>query len=153
MGKPKVVDNNQKVIIVPCSGVGKTYGSVSREAAYELVENVRPDQTRLVPLSLLVLGDPHSQQAFAQNPAVTIDGCKLACANKMVMESGGQVAKEFAVLNVYRKNIQLKPKVIAALNQAGKELVRVLAEDAAEVVDKLRQGFQIDVDSEGGRDG
>ncbi len=42
---------------MPCSGIGKTYGTVSREAAYDLTEDLRPDTTQLVPLSLLVLGD------------------------------------------------------------------------------------------------
>ena len=31
---------------------------------------------------------------MATNPVVTIDGCKLACATKMVQESGGQVARD-----------------------------------------------------------
>ena len=70
MGKSKVVDDKKMVIIVPCSGIGKTYGSVSREATYELVENVRPDQTHLLALSLLVLGDEDSQEALARNPAI-----------------------------------------------------------------------------------
>ncbi len=46
-----------KVVIIPCSGIGKTYGTVSREAAYDVTEDIRPDQTQLVSLSLLVLGD------------------------------------------------------------------------------------------------
>ena len=32
-----------KVVIVPCSGIGKTYGTVSREAAYDLTEDLRPE--------------------------------------------------------------------------------------------------------------
>ena len=95
MSDLKKRNNKQKVVIVPCSGIGKTYGTVSREAAYEVVEDVRPDQTQLVPLSLLVLGDQSSRESVAQNPAVTIDGCKLACATKMVQESGGTVARGF----------------------------------------------------------
>jgi len=132
----KSVDK-QKVVIVPCSGIGKTYGTVSREAAYEVVENVRPDQTHIVALSLLVLGDENSRESVSQYPAVTIDGCKLACATKMVEESGGTVAKDFAVLDVYRKHRQLKPKGIAELNEAGIKLAQVLAEEVAEVVDRL----------------
>ncbi|HEY5271390.1 MAG TPA: putative zinc-binding protein, partial [Anaerolineales bacterium] len=65
----------QKVIIVPCSGIGKPYGSVSREAAYEVTEDLRPGQTQLVPLALLVLGDEESRSIVATCPAVTIDGC------------------------------------------------------------------------------
>ena len=153
MGKSTENDEERKVIIVPCSGIGKTYGSVSREAAYELVENVRPDQTRLVALSLLVLGDENSQQALAENPAVTIDGCKLACATKMVLESGGTVAKDFAVLDVYRKHRKLKPKGIAQLNQAGIQLSNILAGEAAEVVDSLGQMIPLENDEGGRQDG
>ena len=137
MNKAVKSDNKQKVVIVPCSGIGKTYGTVSREAAYEVVENVRPGQTYLVALSLLVLGDENSRESVSQYPAVTIDGCKLACATKMVEESGGTVAKDFAVLDVYRKHRQLKPKGIAELNEGGIKLAQVLAEEIADVVDRL----------------
>jgi uncharacterized metal-binding protein len=124
-----------KVVIVPCSGIGKTYGSVSREAAYDLIEDLRPDTTQLVPLSMLVLGDEAARAAVAASPAITIDGCKLACATKMVQESGGNVAQDYAVLDVYRRHKAFKPKGIAELNEGGHQLARVLAEEAAEVVD------------------
>jgi uncharacterized metal-binding protein len=127
----------QKVIIVPCSGIGKSYGTVSREAAYDVNEDLRPGQTQLVPLALLVLGDEESRAVLAECPAVTIDGCKLACAAKMVQQSGGTIAQEFAVLDVYRRYKDLKPQGIAELNEAGLKLARVLAEEVAVVVDNL----------------
>jgi len=133
-------ENAPKVVIVPCSGIGKTYGSVSREAAYCLTEDLRPDQTELVALSLLVLGDPAARLMLANNPALTIDGCKLACATKMVQESGGHVLRDFAVLDVYRRNKQLKPQGIAELNEGGKLLALTLAQEAADVVDNLASG-------------
>ena len=109
----------EKIIIVPCSGIGKTYGTVSREAAYEVIEDLRPEQAQLVALSLLVLGDDQARSAVGQNPAIAIDGCKLACASKMVEESGGHVAQEYAVLDVYRRYRQFKPRGIAKLNEGG----------------------------------
>ncbi len=130
----------RKVVIVPCSGIGKTYGTVSREAAYEITETVRPDDTQLVALSLLVLGDEAARAAVEANPAVTIDGCKLACATKMVQESGGRVAREFAVLDVYRRYRQFKPHGIAELNEGGQQLAQALAQEMAEVVDELGGG-------------
>ena len=130
-------EGRRKVVIVPCSGIGKTYGTVSREAAYEVVEDMRPAETQLVALSLLVLGDEDARAAVAGSPAVTIDGCKLACAAKMVEESGGTVAQDFAVLDAYRRHRQLKPQGIAELNEAGHELAHVLAEEIAAVVDGL----------------
>lgn len=127
----------KKVAIIPCSGIGKTYGTVSREAVYEIIEDLRSEETQLVALSMLVLGDEQARKIVAENPSITVDGCKLACATKMVIESGGQVAKDFAVLDVYRRNRQFKPKGIAELNEGGYKLAHALAEEITVVVDEL----------------
>ncbi len=126
-----------KVVIVPCSGIGKAYGTVSRLAAYQVTEDDRPDCTQLVPLALLVLGDEAARAALAAHPAVTIDGCKLACATKMVQECGGQVARDFAVLDVFRRYRQFKPQGIAELNEGGQKLAGALAQEVCAVVDEL----------------
>jgi hypothetical protein len=42
------------------------------------------------------------------------------------------VAHEVAVLDVFRRHKDLKPEGIAELNQAGRQLARVLAEEVAE---------------------
>ncbi|HET7091294.1 MAG TPA: putative zinc-binding protein [Anaerolineae bacterium] len=129
--------DRKRVAIVPCSGIGKTYGSVSRDAAYDVTEDMRPAETQLVPLSLLVLGDEAARTAVADAQAITIDGCKLACATKMVKESGGTVAQDFAVLDVYRRHKQFKPQGIAELNEGGQKLAHALAEEIIIVVDTL----------------
>ena len=126
-----------KVMIVPCSGIGKTYGSVSREAAYYITEDLRPEDTQLVALAMLVLGEKSAQSAVMGSPAITIDGCKLACAAKMVKQSGGTVAQEIAVLDIYRRYKQFKPQGIAELNEAGRQLAHALAEEIAGTVDSL----------------
>lgn len=131
MNQPK------RVVIIPCSGIGKTYGTVSREAAYEIVQDLRPNETELIALSMLVLGDEDTKALVAENPAITIDGCKLACATKMVAESEGKVAQDFAVLDVYRRYRQFKPRGIAELNEGGLQLSHALAEELAIVVDDL----------------
>ncbi len=128
-------DSKEMVVVVPCSGIGKPFGSVSREAAYDLCEELRPESTRLVALAKLVLGESNARELVAQHPVVTIDGCKQICAAKMVRESGGTVAREVAVLDVFRRHKDLKPEGIAELNEAGKKLARALAEDVAESLD------------------
>lgn len=130
-------DHRRKVVIVPCSGIGKTYGTVSREAAYEATEDLRPADTQLVALSLLVLGDEEARAAVAGSPAVTIDGCKLACATKMVEESGGTVAQDLTVLDAFRRHREFKPQGIAELNEGGQKLAHALAEEIVAVVDNL----------------
>jgi uncharacterized metal-binding protein len=124
----------RKTLIVPCSGIGKTYGTVARESAHIVTEDLCPDSTRLVPLALLVLGDQAVREALATSPAITIDGCKLACAAKVVAESGGTVARGLQVLDVYRRNKHLKPAGIAGLNEAGRELANALAEEVSDLI-------------------
>jgi uncharacterized metal-binding protein len=122
-----VKEKSDKVVIIPCSGIGKPFGSVSREAAYQVTEESRPDNTRLVALSKLVLGDEESKQMVMDNPAITIDGCKLACASKVVKECGGRISREFNVLDLYRQYRELKPKGIAELNEDGQKLALAMA--------------------------
>lgn len=129
-----------KIVIVPCSGIGKSYGTVSRMAAYQVTEEDNPGKTKLVPLALLVMGDEDSQKILAANRAITIDGCKLACATKMVQESGGDVACNFAVLDVFRRYRDFKPQGIAHLNESGEKLVDALAKEIDAVVDELSNG-------------
>ena len=91
------------MVVVPCSGIGKSLGTVTREAAYELCDNLRPSDTRLVALSKLVLGDAEACDRVRSSPAVTIDGCKQMCASKLVKHNGGMVAREVAVFDCLPK--------------------------------------------------
>ena len=133
----------RKVVIVPCSGIGKSYGTVSREGAYVVTEELRPDTTQLVPLSLLVLGDAQARADVSGAQAITIDGCKLACATKMVAESGGMVAHDLAVLDVYRRHRDLKPAGIAELNEGGQQLAQALAKEVVTLVDELTDSLPL----------
>jgi uncharacterized metal-binding protein len=125
------------VVVIPCSGIGKTFGTVSREAAYELCESFRPADTSLVALSKLVLGEEDAQFRVRGNAAVTIDGCKLMCASKLVKLTGGTIAREVSVLDVFRRHKDLKPDGIAELNSAGKELARVIAAEISQTLDEV----------------
>jgi uncharacterized metal-binding protein len=127
----------KKVIIIPCSGIGKSYGTVSREAAYQVTEDDRPDVTRLVPLARLVLGEAESRAMLTANPVFTIDGCKLGCATKMAQACGGQVAHEFAVLEAFRRYRDFKPQGITELNEGGLKLAGALAHEIDAAVDGL----------------
>lgn len=131
-----------KALIVPCSGIGKTYGTVAREGAFILTEEMRPDTTRLVSLSLVVLGDAEVRRTLAESGTIAIDGCKLACAAKVVAESGGTVAHAIQVLDVYRRHRELKPAGIAELNENGERLAGVLAAEVAELVDDMTAGVK-----------
>ena len=132
------MSGHERVAVVPCSGIGKALGTVSRETAYELCEDLRPNDTQLVALSKLVLGDKEARERVSSSPVVTIDGCKQMCAAKLVKHSGGTVSREVAVFEAFRDHKDLKPEGIAELNLQGKQLARVLAEEIAEQLDQIR---------------
>ena len=126
-----------KAVVVPCSGIGKTYGTVAREAAYILTEDLRPAETGLVALSLLVMGDEAARAEVAACPAITLDGCKLGCATKMVKGSGGTVTKDLDMLEAFRRHREFKPQGIAELNEGGQKLAQAVAEEVSAIVDSL----------------
>jgi uncharacterized metal-binding protein len=130
--------NADKVIIIPCSGIGKTYGTVSREAAYEIVDELCQHDATLVPLSKLVLGDEAARSAVTESRVITIDGCSLACAAKMVEDSGGSVNHKFAVLDAYRRHRKMKPRGISKLNEGGLQLAHALATEVAATIDEMQ---------------
>ena len=133
-------DSKREVVVVPCSGIGKSFGSVTREAAYALCEDLRPEKTRLVALSKLVLGEAEAGNKVRSCPVIAIDGCKAKCAATLVRHNGGTNVREIDVLEVFRRHKDLKPDGIAELNPEGKQLARVLAEELQETVDQLDAG-------------
>ncbi len=122
-------------LIVPCSGIGKTYGAVARESAYIVTEDLRPDDTRIMPLALVVLGEEDVRQVLASSPAIAVDGCKLSCAAKVITESGGTVVRALQVLDVYKRHSDLKPSGISELNDAGKKLAQAVADEVSGMLD------------------
>ncbi|MGB5932658.1 MAG: putative zinc-binding protein, partial [Anaerolineae bacterium] len=83
---------DNKVLIIPCSGIGKAFGSVGREAMYIVVEELRPEETETVCLSLLTLGDEEAKDRVRRHLVITIDGCPKGCAEVNVESVGGRSA-------------------------------------------------------------
>jgi len=133
----KVVTGKKKVIIIPCSGIGKAFGSISRDATYEVTENLRKDNTQTLCLALLVSGDEKSLQLIRNNKCITVDGCPLQCAKKNVELAGGNLAANLRVVDAYKENRNLKPRNVTFLDPDGQQMALKLAEKIAEKVDDL----------------
>jgi len=127
----------KKVVLVPCSGIGKALGSVGREATYEVVENLRKGVTDTTCLALIVRGDEETLQLVKNNRCIAVDGCPLQCAAKNVELAGGDLAASFRVVDTLRENRKLKPKSVTFLDHDGQELANLLAEQVAQKVDEL----------------
>jgi uncharacterized metal-binding protein len=134
---------NQKaknVVVLPCSGIGKVYGALARETTYELVDRVRPGVAVTTCLPLLVIEDSKAKQLVSDNPVITIDGCPKSCAQKCVEAQGVRPAECFQAINFYKAHKDLKPEGIAELDENGRRLAAVAADELARVVDMLAAG-------------
>jgi len=127
----------RRIVVVPCSGIGKALGSVSREATYEVVENLRKGVTDTTCLALIVSGDEETLQLVKNNRCIAVDGCPLQCAAKNLKLAGGDLAASFRVVDTLRENRKLKPKSVTFLDSDGQKLANLLAEQVAEKVDEL----------------
>jgi len=130
----------KKVIIIPCSGIGKAFGSISRDATYEVTENLRRDTTQTLCLALLVSGDQESLQLVRENKCITVDGCPLQCAEKNVRYAGGNLAGSLRAVDAYKENRHLKPRSVTFLDPDGQQMALKLAGRIAEKVDDVLEG-------------
>lgn len=127
----------EKVVIIPCSGIGKALGSISREAAYEVAENLRKGVTQTTCLALLVIGDEESLRLVRDNKCIAVDGCPLQCSEKNLKLAGANLAATFRVVDVLKENRELKPKTVTVLDRDGEKLATILAGQIAERVDDI----------------
>jgi len=128
---------SKKVLVIPCSGIGKPLGSVSREAVYEVVENTRKSVTETICLALLVSGDKDALRLVRENECIAVDGCQMQCAEKNLKRAGGNVAASFTVVDALKENKKLKPKSITFLDRDGIQLATIIAKKVASKVDDI----------------
>jgi uncharacterized metal-binding protein len=96
--------HSDKVLVIPCSGMGKVQGLISREAAYRAVDALAPDKTETTCLALLAAGDAETIDKVRNRPCITIDGCPKLCAKKNVEMSGGSVIHAIRVFETLKKH-------------------------------------------------
>jgi len=137
MSEQKQTDND-RVLLVPCSGIGKAFGSVGREATYVVVEELRPKETGTVCLARLTLPDDEgSRRLVGEHKTIAIDGCPKACARISIEQAGGTPSATFRVFDVFRAHKELRAQGVSDIGDNGRELARILAEEIAAKVDEL----------------
>jgi uncharacterized metal-binding protein len=122
-----------EVLVVPCSGVGKVHGLISREAVYHVTDDLLPGQADTVCLALLVTGDAETKQKVQQTPCITLDGCPKLCALKNVELSGGKIAKGIRVYDAMKRHRGANFGTATALSREGWTVVEELAAEVAQV--------------------
>ena len=119
------------VLVIPCSGIGKVHGMMSREATYLVTDEMSPGQTDTLCLALLVKGDSEAVAAVRSHACITIDGCAKACAEKNVAMAGGRVARAVQVAEAFKNHRGAKPGNGSALTEDGWIITREIADSVA----------------------
>lgn len=117
-------------LILPCSGIGKTLGTISRWAAYNLVEDQKLHGIRLLCLARLVDTDSEALTILQSHRIITIDGCPKKCATVNVEKNHIKVEKTYLMARFMakNKNIVLEKNVIDP-GPGGLELARKIADE------------------------
>lgn len=127
-------NEENEVLVIPCSGIGKVHGLISREATYLVVDELAPGRADTLCLGLLVKGDPEAVAAVREHPCVTLDGCPKACAQKNVEMAGGTVVDAVQVVSAFKNHRGAQPGSASGLTTEGWEITREIAEAVAATV-------------------
>ncbi|MHB1135047.1 MAG: putative zinc-binding protein [Chloroflexota bacterium] len=126
-----------KVLIIPCSGIGKVYGLMSREAAFEAVRRLDGAAQTLC-LALLVPGDEEAVAAVRAQPCVTVDGCPKLCARTNVELAGGRVGHGERVVDAFKSHKGADPGTATELSEKGWAIADEIAGRLVDAADRLR---------------
>ena len=124
--------SEEQVLVVPCSGIGKVHGLISREAVYHVADKLLPGRADTVCLALLVTGDSETRRKVQQTPCITLDGCPKLCAYKNVELSGGTIAKGIRVYDAMKQHRGADFGTATALSEEGWAVVEELAAEVAQ---------------------
>jgi len=126
------------VYIIPCSGIGKVFGSIGRETAYIVVNELAKEKSALECLPLIVKGKKKVIDTLKLNKVIAIDGCPLKCSYNNLMENVGKVDAQFMTTDIVKENRDLRSESsIIPIGEHTKKLAKILAEKVAQKVDDL----------------
>ncbi len=124
----------KKVGIVACSGEELAEGTVTRLAALQVLEQLRPKDTVTICLPLFLAGGEGDRTFARFYPTIAIDGCDKRCAARATELYSGKPAAGVLVADWMSERDTGTPR---RLNEAGMTLVGVIAGRTAQLVDEL----------------
>ena len=123
-----------KHIIIPCSGIGKAVGTITRRATFIATDELLPNDTESICLPLLTIQDKETVQKIRENPCIAVDGCAAQCAKKNVEHHHGKLKGDITILDVIKENSKLKPGTVLDIGIEGEKLARKAAEKVVKIV-------------------
>ncbi|HNY13151.1 MAG TPA: putative zinc-binding protein [Candidatus Wallbacteria bacterium] len=118
---------SKKMKIVPCSGIGKVYGLIAREAVLKVVHELCPEKSETVCLGYIVTGDKEVKEKMEGRECITVDGCPKMCASKNVSIAGGVVKEEVKVMDTVKEIKSKNYGTATRLEADGEAVVNAIA--------------------------
>lgn len=87
--------------ILPCNGLDKCAGCVSKEVALKLTEST--DSKIICPV-LYRVADARYTKIASEKPLLVIDGCATRCASKLASEKGLKIAEKINITDEAKAN-------------------------------------------------
>ncbi|MEI6173363.1 MAG: putative zinc-binding protein [Bacteroidota bacterium] len=128
---------DKKVKVVPCSGIGKVYGLMAREAVLKTVIELCPEKSETVCLAYIVTGDKEVREKIEGFHCITVDGCPKMCASKNVSIAGGIVIEEIKVLDTVKEHKGKKFGSPSMLDADGEVVANEIAEKIAKKINEV----------------
>jgi uncharacterized metal-binding protein len=128
---------DKKVKVVPCSGIGKVYGLMAREAVLKTVIELCPEKSETVCLAYIVTGDKEVKEKIEGSDCITVDGCPKMCASKNVSITGGIVIEEIKVLDTVKEHKGKKFGSPTELDADGEAVISEIAEKIAIIINRI----------------
>ena len=92
--------------ILPCNGLDKCAGVISREIAIKLCENAKNEI--ICPVFYRVAEAKYNKIA-GEHPLLVIDGCQTRCASKLAAEKNLKISRKVTITEEAKNhNIELK---------------------------------------------
>ena len=128
-----------KVAVLPCTGIGQVVGTIARQAAYRVCEDLRPQATVLVCLPALVKGVQEDLDMVAECPVVVIEGCKENCAAHALAARGQAPAATVSVPDAMKgSGLKIRREARRCLTEPELAVVELVAAGVVAAVDRLR---------------
>jgi uncharacterized metal-binding protein len=135
--------SEKKVYIIPCSGIGKVFGSIGREATYIVANKLAKGKVEFECLPLIVKGKKEVIEKLKANKIISIDGCPLKCSYNNLIEQVGNVDAQIMTTSIVKENRECKPEPsIIPIGENTKILSQKLAEKVINKVDELLENTE-----------
>ncbi len=118
-----------KIIVMPCSGIGKVHGLIAREVTYAVTDELAEANAETLCLALLVSGDEEALAKVRAADCIAVDGCPKLCAAKNVEMAGGRVVRSVRVVDAFKNHRGAEPGTATTLADDGWKIVSEIAAD------------------------